>query len=46
MKDEKAKTISEDERFKFLEELDKAVSVANDKVEKLAKEKEADVMVI
>lgn len=46
MKDEKAKAISEDERFSALEELDKAVATANDKIEKIAKEKEADVMSI
>jgi len=36
LKDEKAKAISEDERFKFLEDLDKSVAKANERIEALA----------
>jgi len=46
MKDEKAKAISEDERFGVLEELDKSVAKINAKIEAMAKEKEADIMAI
>lgn len=46
IKDEKSKTISEDERFNLQEELDKAVTKVNDRIEAMAKEKEAEVMAI
>lgn len=42
--DEKAKTISEDDRHRFLEQLDKAVAEQNDKIESIAKEKEEEIM--
>ncbi len=46
IKDEKAKTISEDERFSLLEQLDGAVGKVNDKLDSMAKEKEAEVMAV
>jgi len=46
MKDEKAKAITEDERFSLLEELDKVVSKLNDQIEQVAKDKEKEVMTI
>lgn len=46
MQDEKAKIISEDDRFSLLEQLDKSVSKANEKIQALAEEKEKDVMEI
>jgi ribosome recycling factor len=46
MQDEKAKVISEDERFSLLEQLDKSVVKANEKIQVIADEKEKDVMEI
>lgn len=46
MQDEKAKVISEDERFSLLEQLDKEVAKTNEKIQALADEKEKDVMEI
>jgi ribosome recycling factor len=46
MQDEKAKVISEDERFDLLEQLDKAVAKVNEKIQEVATEKEKDVMEI
>jgi len=46
MQDEKAKVISEDERFSLLEQLDKDVAKTNEKIQQLADEKEKDVMAI
>ncbi|MBU2566944.1 ribosome recycling factor [Patescibacteria group bacterium] len=46
MKDEKAKAITEDERYSLLEDLDKSVNKMNEKIEADAKEKEKDVMSI
>lgn len=46
IKDEKAKTISEDERFSLLEQLDGAVGKANDRLDAMAKEKETEVMAV
>lgn len=46
MQDEKAKVISEDERFSLLEQLDKLVAKANEKIQQLADDKEKDVMEI
>ena len=45
-KDEKSKTITEDDKYSILEELDKIVSEFNKKIDVLAKEKEDDVMKI
>ena len=45
-KDEEAKLVSEDEKFRLHEHLDKAVKEFNDKVEKLTKEKEEGVMTL
>jgi len=44
IKDEKAKAISEDERFSFQEELDKTVAKVNERIETMSKEKEEEVM--
>ena len=44
MEDEKAKAISEDDRRRFLEQLDKAVAEQNEKIEAVAKEKEEEIM--
>lgn len=44
VEDEKAKVISEDDRRRFLEQLDKAVAEQNDKIEAVAKEKEEEIM--
>jgi ribosome recycling factor len=46
IKDEKAKTITEDEKYSYQEKLDEAVSKANKKVEELVGQKEKDVMSI
>ncbi len=46
LKDEKAHLVSEDERFRQLEQLDKAVKEYNEKVDKLIAEKEEEVMTI
>jgi len=46
MQDEKAKVISEDERFALLEQLDKAVAKVNDRIQEIAAEKEKEVMEI
>lgn len=46
MQEEKAKVISEDERFSLLEQLDKAVTKANERIQTLADEKEKDIMAI
>ncbi len=45
-KDEKAKTISEDEKYQAQEKLDEVVGKYNKKIEEIAKEKEKDVMTI
>ncbi|MBD3281978.1 ribosome recycling factor [Candidatus Uhrbacteria bacterium] len=46
VKDEKAKTISEDEKYQAQEKLDEVVGKYNKKIEEIAKEKEKDVMTI
>jgi ribosome recycling factor len=46
MHDEKAKVVTEDERFSLLEQLDKEVAKTNEKIQALADEKEKDVMAI
>lgn len=46
LKSEKEKTISEDERFRLLEDLDKLTAQFNGKVDEAAKEKEEEVMTI
>jgi ribosome recycling factor len=43
---EKAKTMGEDEKFRLLEQLDKIVSEENAKIERLAKEKEEEILTI
>mgnify|MGYP001565076294 CR=1 FL=1 len=43
---EKAKAIAEDEKFRLQEQLDKAVGEFNERIEKLAKEKEQEIMTI
>ena len=45
-KAEKEKTISEDEKFRLQEALDKHTKEYNDKIEKIAKEKEEEIMTI
>lgn len=45
-RDEKAKTISEDEKYQAQEKLDEVVGKYNKKIEEIAKEKEKDVMTI
>lgn len=45
-KDEKAHVISEDEKFRLQEQLDKAVKEYNEKVDKLVEDKEKEVMTI
>ncbi len=42
--DEKAKVISEDERHRDLEQLDKMVAEHNDSIEQIATQKEAEIM--
>ncbi len=44
--DEKAKTISEDERRRHLETLDKAVAEWNKKIDALAEDKEHDILTV
>lgn len=44
MNDEKAKVISEDERHRGLEQLDKMVAEYNQTVERIAEEKEEEIM--
>lgn len=44
MNDEKAKVISEDERHRALEQLDKMVAEYNQSVERIAEEKEEEIM--
>lgn len=44
VEDEKAKAISEDDRRRFLEQLDKTVAEQNEKIESIAKEKEEEIM--
>ena len=44
--DEKAKAISEDEKFRYQEQLDKLIVDFNAKIEQLAKDKEKDIMTI
>ncbi len=46
IKDEKAKTITEDEKYSYQEKLDEVVGKANKKVEELVAQKEKDVMTI
>lgn len=46
LKQEKVKEISEDERFKFTEELDKVVGDFNKKIDQMVKEKEEEVMTV
>lgn len=46
MQDEKAKVITEDERFSLLEQLDKSVAKANEKIQSEADEKEKEVTTI
>ncbi len=46
LKDEKAKTITEDEKYSAQEKLDEMVSKFNKKIEDIADEKEKDVMTI
>ncbi|MFA5185214.1 MAG: ribosome recycling factor [Patescibacteria group bacterium] len=45
-KDEKANVISEDEKFRQQENLDKVVKEFNEKIDKLVKDKEEEVMTI
>lgn len=44
LKDEKAKTITEDDRYRFLEDLDKTVAEINKRIEETASAKEEEVM--
>jgi ribosome recycling factor len=44
--DEKAKTISEDEKRKALEQLDKVVAEWNGKIESVTKEKEQEILTV
>jgi ribosome recycling factor len=44
--DEKEKRIGEDEKFRLFEQLDKVVAEENAKIEKIAKEKEEEIMTI
>jgi ribosome recycling factor len=44
--DEKANAIAEDEKFRLFEQLDKAVGEHNAQIEKIAKEKEEEIMTI
>lgn len=46
LKDEKAKTITEDEKYSAQEKLDEMVGKFNKKIEEIADEKEKDVMTI
>lgn len=43
---EKEKSITEDDRFSFQEELDETISAANKQIESLAKEKESQVLTV
>ncbi len=43
---EKAKEIGEDEKFTFIEELDKEVSRLNDEIKEIRDKKEADIMTV
>lgn len=44
--EEKAKTIGEDQRFSLQEKLDKMVKEVNEKIEKMAEEKEREIMTV
>ena len=45
-KDEKEKKISEDEKFRLQEQLDKVVKEQNDRIEAMVKEKEQEMMTV
>ena len=46
MQDEKAKVISEDDRFNLMQELDEVINKNNEKIQAIADEKEQEVMAI